>query len=69
MDAAGVHSELIDQSVAAVLRVDDDGIKARVEPALRAALAGPGLARKDVVRREHQRTAGREQVPVEMLDG
>ncbi len=51
VDAAGIDAERVYELAPAVLRVDDDRVDALVQPALRARLAGPGLAREQIVRR------------------
>ena len=53
---------------AAVLGVDDHRVETPVQAPLRGALAGPRLARQDVVGGQHERPAGGQQQPVEVLD-
>jgi len=69
VDAPCVDAELVDQARAAVLGVRDDGVEALIERPLCGATAGAALARKHVVRGQHERTPARQEPRVELLDG
>ena len=68
VDLRRVDPECADEPRAAVLGVHDDGVRALVEAALRAELAGARLAREDVVRRDDDRPRARQQMHVERLE-
>jgi hypothetical protein len=68
LDLPRIDADLPDEPVPAMLRQDHDGVDAVIQARLRGDLAGPRLARQDVVGGEHERPVG-QQAPVEVLDG
>ena len=69
MHPIGLEFQLGAEAGRAVLGVGDHCVHAPDEAPCGGELAGPRLARQNVVRREHARAARREQPHVERLDG
>jgi len=68
MDLLGPEAEPVDEPVAAVLGVYDDGVDAVIEAPLGSDLSASRLARKDVMGGQDERSAGRQQAHVQRLD-
>ena len=67
LDLRRVDAERVDQAPAAVLGVHDDAVHPLVQPPLGVELAGPRLARQDVVRGQHARVDVGQQAHVDRL--
>jgi hypothetical protein len=67
VQALSRDADLDGEALAPVLAVHDDRVEALVQLRLRATLARSRLARKDVVRGQHEWTPAWEQQPVDVL--